>query len=493
MPGTICRYRSSVKLTRTVGRLKPISPSALARQRGRGRVRHRRRSQLLEPYVPVLSLGVLYVFAVLPVAVALGARRSRSPSRSRACSRSTGSSCRRCTRSRCADSANWFALAVYLVTAVVVSELAGPRQASRGRGRAARARVGAPRRARDRAAARADLDEELDEIAVSPRRCPRRRARADRARRSRIGRRRRLAAPARGRGRSVATLYTPEAPTRSVDVQHRFLPALAALLAVAVDRGRLEREALEAEALRRSDSSRPRCSAPSRTLQTGVPFDALRARVDLVGVISAAAAVAFVTAAIAVLKPYVPVLSLGVLYELAVLAGRGALGRSARDRRLGREHARVQLVLPAADAHVPAAATGELARARGLPRHRVVVSVLATQAQAALAARGGAGGSRPRRSGAATRSRRPSCTPSRTTSARRSRRSSQPRPGSRTRSSSSHDADRVELVDDDPRRGGPARPDRRQPARPLAPPERRRRAAPELWPPTSSSRARSTS
>jgi K+-sensing histidine kinase KdpD len=45
----------------------------------------------------------------------------------------------------------------------------------------------------------------------------------------------------------------------------------------------------------------------------------LRNRVDLVGVISAVAAVAFVTAAIAVLKPYVPVLSLGVLYELAVL------------------------------------------------------------------------------------------------------------------------------------------------------------------------------
>ena len=45
----------------------------------------------------------------------------------------------------------------------------------------------------------------------------------------------------------------------------------------------------------------------------------MRTRVDLVGVISAVAAVAFVTAAVAVLKPYVPVLSLGVLYELAVL------------------------------------------------------------------------------------------------------------------------------------------------------------------------------
>jgi two-component system sensor histidine kinase KdpD len=45
----------------------------------------------------------------------------------------------------------------------------------------------------------------------------------------------------------------------------------------------------------------------------------MRTRVDLVGVIAAVASVAFVTAAIAVLKPYVPVLSLGVLYELAVL------------------------------------------------------------------------------------------------------------------------------------------------------------------------------
>jgi K+-sensing histidine kinase KdpD len=45
----------------------------------------------------------------------------------------------------------------------------------------------------------------------------------------------------------------------------------------------------------------------------------VRARIDPVGLISATAAVAFVTAAVAVLKPYVPVLSLGVLYELAVL------------------------------------------------------------------------------------------------------------------------------------------------------------------------------
>ena len=38
-----------------------------------------------------------------------------------------------------------------------------------------------------------------------------------------------------------------------------------------------------------------------------------------VGLLASAGAVAFVTAAIAILKPYVPVLSLPVLYELAVL------------------------------------------------------------------------------------------------------------------------------------------------------------------------------
>jgi two-component system, OmpR family, sensor histidine kinase KdpD len=53
--------------------------------------------------------------------------------------------------------------------------------------------------------------------------------------------------------RSVGTIYTPDGADPNVAVRRRFLPALAALLAVAVDRDRLEREALEAETLRRSD------------------------------------------------------------------------------------------------------------------------------------------------------------------------------------------------------------------------------------------------
>src|SRR5581483_12043321 len=78
---------------------------------------------LVKPYVPVLSLGVLYVFAVLPVAVAWGLALAVPVS----------------VASMLAfnwfylppthtfqlrEGENWFALAVYLVTAIVVSELA---------------------------------------------------------------------------------------------------------------------------------------------------------------------------------------------------------------------------------------------------------------------------------------------------------------------------------------------------------------------------------
>ena len=78
---------------------------------------------VVKPYVPVLSLGVLYVFAVLPVAVLWGIGLASlvsvasmlafnwfylPPTHTFALS----------------DGANWFALAVYLVTAIVVSDLA---------------------------------------------------------------------------------------------------------------------------------------------------------------------------------------------------------------------------------------------------------------------------------------------------------------------------------------------------------------------------------
>jgi K+-sensing histidine kinase KdpD len=79
--------------------------------------------ELLKPHVPVLSLSVLYLFAVLPVAVVWGLTYSLGVS--------VG-----CMLAfnffflpplytlTISDSRNWFALAVFLVTAVVVSELA---------------------------------------------------------------------------------------------------------------------------------------------------------------------------------------------------------------------------------------------------------------------------------------------------------------------------------------------------------------------------------
>src|SRR6202008_4200608 len=54
--------------------------------------------------------------------------------------------------------------------------------------------------------------------------------------------------------RCVATLFLDEEATVDEDVRRRFLPSLAALLAVVAERSRLEAEALEAEALRRSDA-----------------------------------------------------------------------------------------------------------------------------------------------------------------------------------------------------------------------------------------------
>ena len=54
--------------------------------------------------------------------------------------------------------------------------------------------------------------------------------------------------------RCVATLFLDEEAAVDEAVRRRFLPSLAALLAVVAERSRLEAEALEAEALRRSDA-----------------------------------------------------------------------------------------------------------------------------------------------------------------------------------------------------------------------------------------------
>ncbi len=205
----------------------------------------------LKPVAPVLSLGVLYVFAVLPVAVFAGLRYALPvavasmlafnffflpPTHTFTLS----------------DSENWFALAVYSVTAVVVSELA-----ARGRRRAADAEQ------REREAslladiashllAGRDLEEErpwLDTAAAQVLGVES--AEIDLTEAG--GRAGASPSPLEVDGRRIGTIHLPRGATPRADVRDRFLPALSALLAVALDRSRLEREALEAETLRRSD------------------------------------------------------------------------------------------------------------------------------------------------------------------------------------------------------------------------------------------------
>jgi two-component system sensor histidine kinase KdpD len=208
---------------------------------------------LLEPHVPLLSLGALYLFAVLPVAVVWGIAFAvpvaiasmlafnwffLPPTHTFALH----------------DSSNWLALAVYSVTAVVVSELA-----ARSRRRA----VIAEQRERE-SALLAGVSTSLLQGGTVTDELERISARvaevlgvadawielgADEA--SAPGAE---PHPLRVDDRTVGTLYTAAGRAPDAKVESRFLPAFASLLAVAIDRDELLREALEAEALRRSDA-----------------------------------------------------------------------------------------------------------------------------------------------------------------------------------------------------------------------------------------------
>ncbi len=206
--------------------------------------------ELFKLWVPALSLGVLYVFAVLPIAIAYGLGFAIFVSVASMLAFNWFHLPPVHTFTL-ADSSNWFSLAVYLATAVVVSELA-----ARSRRRAA----AAEQRERESALLAElatdllrgrGLDEELPAIAgraADVLSVPSVEISLDTGRRPPPDR---SPYPLEIAGRAVGAIYTQADP--NVDAQRRFLPALAALLAVAVDRDRLERGALEAERLRRSD------------------------------------------------------------------------------------------------------------------------------------------------------------------------------------------------------------------------------------------------
>ena len=229
-------------------------------------------------FVPVLSLGALYLFVVLPVAVIWG--------RAYAISVSVASMLAfnffflpPVHTFTLADRTNWFALAVYLVVAVVVSELAA---------RARRRAADAEQRERETALLASistallsgkALDEELPAMAEDI-------AAVLGAEGARIvlGPRRE---PPPGEspleleagGRFVGTLYVREGPEPNLAARRRFLPPLASLLAVASERARLEQDALEAEALRRSDTMKTAVlRAVSHDFRS--PLTAIRVAVD---------------------------------------------------------------------------------------------------------------------------------------------------------------------------------------------------------------------
>ncbi len=202
--------------------------------------------ELLKTHIPVLSLTVLYLFAVLPVAVVWGAAFGVVVSVASMLAFNFLFLPPLYTFTL-ADSRNWFALAVFLVTAIVVSELAA-RSRRQARESALLAEIATS------LLERGEVSGELDRIAAEA-------ARALQVERARIelGNHPSTAEslqsyPLETGGRRVGTIYLERPRQGMAAARRRLLPALASLLGVAIDRERLAREAVEAEALRRSDA-----------------------------------------------------------------------------------------------------------------------------------------------------------------------------------------------------------------------------------------------
>jgi two-component system sensor histidine kinase KdpD len=195
---------------------------------------------LLDNWIPVLSLGVLYLFAVLPVAIVWGIAYSLGVSVASMLAFNFFF-LEPVHTLTLADSRNWFALLVFVVTSVVVSELA---TRSRRRAREAQLLAGIATSLLEHGTVAA----ELERISADA-------ARALRAERAQIvlGDGMREGFELAAGGKHVGTIRLEGGAVDS-SARRRVLPALASLLGVAVDRERLEREALEAAALRHADA-----------------------------------------------------------------------------------------------------------------------------------------------------------------------------------------------------------------------------------------------
>jgi two-component system sensor histidine kinase KdpD len=200
---------------------------------------------LLDPHVPVLSLGVLYVFAVLPVALLWGTPLALAVSVASMLAFNWFFLPPKHTF-QLRDGANWAALAVYCGTAVVVGFLAARtrRRSADAEQRRREAHVlaeaaadllrGTPEeRALERLAEPLAAALRVDVLRLVPgEQAPRPDERAQ---------------PVTAGGKVVATLLVDEGLEVDGQAAARLLPALGALFAVQAD-------ALETEALRRSDA-----------------------------------------------------------------------------------------------------------------------------------------------------------------------------------------------------------------------------------------------
>jgi two-component system, OmpR family, sensor histidine kinase KdpD len=209
--------------------------------------------ELFDDYVPVLSLGVLYLFAVLPIAIFWGPVLAVPVALASMLAFNFFFLPPRYTFTL-ADRRDWFALLVYVVTAVVVGTLASRYRAQRAE---------AEQRERESALLAdmaadllrgAGLEEGIGRIAERA---------ADvlgvSSVRIELGEHARASAHESPHlltveGRTIGVLFMPEDEEPALATKRHLLPALASLIGVATERETLAREALEAETLRRSDA-----------------------------------------------------------------------------------------------------------------------------------------------------------------------------------------------------------------------------------------------
>src|SRR6476659_2902069 len=205
----------------------------------------------LDSFAPVLSLGVLYLFAVLLVAVLFGLTWAIPVSIASMLAFNWFFLPPRHTL-RLSDGENWIALAVYLVTAVVVSALA---MRSRAREEEAHERALEASLLAKVAAALLESEHVQSELGNISNRVAealgvaRARIELDSVRRPESGE---SALDLRAGNRDVGRLFVQPEP--DPELARRLSTPLASLLAVAIDRERLGRRAVDAETLRRSDA-----------------------------------------------------------------------------------------------------------------------------------------------------------------------------------------------------------------------------------------------